>query len=775
MALFHVARYAGPEAAEAAGAEAGAEADGRARALLERLHAGPESGSDSSSRGSRSPRRPRRPRARRGSGGGGGRGGARAAGRPGARRPRAASGGKRTARRPAQVGPAGRGGDGVRAGDLGLLEADAPPLPGFCPAENGEEAPRESSVDAEAAGPPETPGEQPPDEAGGPPAHALLLGGFGRSRAPKVQPFLPTWLAEPSCVGKNVTEDLVPIEDIPEVHPDLQRKLRAHGISSYFPVQAAVIPALLESAAQGFLVGRGGYRPRDLCVSAPTGSGKTLAFVIPVVQALLQRAVCQVRALVVLPTKELAQQVSKVFNVYTDATPLRVVLVTGQKSLAKEQESLVQESRVDGFRCLADIVVATPGRLVDHIDQTPGFSLQHLRFLVIDEADRMIDSMHQSWLPRVVAAAFPGEGAKDPFALLQRRQPQVVTAASTCRPQMPLQKLLFSATLTQNPEKLQQLGLHQPWLFSTRPARGGPGGTDVDTDSGGKYAFPAGLSVSWVHGSGGWLPGARGRANPTLSPQHHYVPCRLRSKPLVVLHLILHLGFSRILCFTNSRENSHRLFLLVQAFGGVTVAEFSSRYGPGQRKGILKQFEQGKIQLLISTDATARGIDVQGVQLVVNYDAPQYLRTYVHRVGRTARAGKTGQAFTLLLRVQERRFLRMLTEAGVPELERQTPLASCCSRWSRGTRKALSQLERAVKVRPRRFWEHSRLLAAGLGRRGGRMEAEGGLGRALRTMGPSLGGQAPGEVPARCLLSPRPARPSVTAPWPETAKHAVSL
>lgn len=84
------------------------------------------------------------------------------------------------------MGPAGRGGDGVRAGDLGLLEADAPPLPGFCPAENGEEAPRESSVDAEAAGPPETPGEQPPDEAGGPPAHALLLGGFGRSRAPKV-------------------------------------------------------------------------------------------------------------------------------------------------------------------------------------------------------------------------------------------------------------------------------------------------------------------------------------------------------------------------------------------------------------------------------------------------------------------------------------------------------------------------------------------------------------------------------------------------------------
>ncbi|VFV36455.1 dead (asp-glu-ala-asp) box [Lynx pardinus] len=349
----------------------------------------------------------------------------------------------------------------------------------------------------------------------------------------------------------------------------MQKKLRAHGISSYFPVQAAVIPALLESTANGFLVARGGYRPSDLCVSAPTGSGKTLAFVIPVVQALLCRAVCQVRALVVLPTKELAQQVSKVFNVYTDATPLRVALITGQKSLVKEQETLVQRT-ADGFRCLADVVVATPGRLVDHIDQTPGFSLRHLRFLVIDEADRMIDSMHQSWLPRVVEAAFPSDSAKEPCALLQRRRLRATTAASTCCPQMPLQKLLFSATLTQNPEKLQQLGLHQPRLFSTGLARGGP--KDVDGDSGGKYTFPAGLS-------------------------HCYVPCSLRTKPLVILHLILERNFSRVLCFTNSRENSHRLFLLVQAFGGVTAAEFSSRCGPGQRKVVLKQFEQGRIRL----------------------------------------------------------------------------------------------------------------------------------------------------------------------------------
>uniref|UniRef100_A0A8C9C5T6 ATP-dependent RNA helicase n=1 Tax=Phocoena sinus TaxID=42100 RepID=A0A8C9C5T6_PHOSS len=154
------------------------------------------------------------------------------------------------------------------------------------------------------------------------------------------------------------------------------------------------------------------------------------------------------------------------------------------------------------------------------------------------------------------------------------------------------------------------------------------------------------------------------------------------------------MNLSRVLCFTNSRENSHRLFLLVQAFGGVRVADFSSRYGPGQGG-------KGRVSLLISTDATARGIDVQGVQLVVNYDAPQYLRTYVHRVGRTARAGKSGQAFTLLLEVQERRFVRMLREGGVPRLERHDAPSELLQPLVPRYQEALSQLERAVREEQR--------------------------------------------------------------------------
>ncbi|XP_037672505.1 LOW QUALITY PROTEIN: ATP-dependent RNA helicase DDX51 [Choloepus didactylus] len=665
MALFHVARYAGPEAAR----QAEAEAVGRARALLERLQCRARERQQQRQREASPPgaavqtveaagKRRRRPRRRR----------------------RASSGAPGTPDEPREK----RQKTGAEAADTGgtwagrcLRSSRASPgrprseyrfdSPGFFRAEYGDEVPQDDTVEAEAAT--EAPDGGFLEEACGSPARALVLGGFGKRKATKVQPFLPEWLAKPSCGGQNVPQDLVPIQDIPEVHPELRRKLQAQGISSYFPVQAAVIPTLLRSAACGLLVGRGGCRPSDLCVSAPTGSGKTLAFVIPVVQTLLRRVVCHVRALAVLPTKELAQQVSKVFNVYTDATPLRVALITGQKSLAKEQESLVQKT-ADGYRCLADIVVATPGRLVDHIDQTPGFSLQQLRFLVIDEADRMIDSMHQAWLPRVVAAAFWSESPPGPWAPLQRRQVPVVTAASTCCPQMPLQKLLFSATLTQNPEKLQQLGLYQPQLFSLGLAHRSPEGSSGNV--GGKYAFPPGLS-------------------------HSYVPCSLSSKPLAVLHLILKMNFSRILCFTNSRENSHRLFLLVQAFGGVSVAEFSSRFGPGERKGILKQFEQGKIQLLVSTDATARGIDVQGVQLVINYDAPQYLRTYVHRVGRTARAGRAGRAFTLLLKVQEHRFLRMVTGAGVPELERHEVPSESLQLLVPRYEEALAQLEQTVK------------------------------------------------------------------------------
>ncbi|XP_030438345.1 ATP-dependent RNA helicase DDX51 [Gopherus evgoodei] len=506
-----------------------------------------------------------------------------------------------------------------------------------------------------------------------PPSSFLVLGGYDRRAVQKIQPILPQWLAQPKLVHKRIKENLVPIQDVEGIHPKLLKKLQMNGIESFFPVQREVIPAILESASSGFLVGRGGYQPSDICVSAPTGSGKTLSFVIPVVQALLKRVVCQVRALAVLPTKELAQQVSKVFNIYTDGTDLKVVLVTGQKSFGKEQETLVQRT-VMGYCSLADIIVATPGRLVDHIDQTPGFSLRQLRFLIIDEADRMIDDMHQKWLHQVVKAVFRAEDDSGTNMLFQRTEPGPVTAASTCCPQIPLQKLLFSATLTRNPEKLQELGLYQPRLFTSvySEKRAVTAGTETEQNAEKKYTLPEGLS-------------------------QYYVPCNLNSKPLFLLYFMLRMKFTRVLCFTNSKQTSHRLFLLIQAFGGVNVAEFSSRLTPSERQRTLKEFERGKIQLLISTDATARGIDVKGVKCVINYDAPQFIRTYIHRVGRTARAGKVGLAFTMLLKVQEWKFLQMLRDAGSPDLEKQLVKSEYLKPLLQQYEEALSKLQKTVK------------------------------------------------------------------------------
>ncbi|XP_034755801.1 ATP-dependent RNA helicase DDX51 [Etheostoma cragini] len=483
------------------------------------------------------------------------------------------------------------------------------------------------------------------------PSGYTLLGGFENRPVQKVDRVLPQWLAQPDVIHRDIKGNLVPISAIPELSPLLVKKLQNNGVQHLFPVQAEVIPAILESARQGLLIGRGGYKPRDICVSAPTGSGKTLAFVIPVIQVLMERVVCEVRALAVLPTKELAQQVCRVFASHAEGTPLRVVMLAGQRSFAAEQASL-SEHRGGMRRSLADIVVATPGRLVDHINKNSGFSLEHLRFLIIDEADRMIDSMHQSWLSQVVKAVYRSGSGGEAMSIFRRTEPASITAASLSPPQMPLQKLLFSATLTQNPEKLQQLGLHQPRLFSSIHSHSntntssGSSTSAAPTQTRGGFNFPQGLT-------------------------EYYVPCTLSKKPLLILHFILRMKLSPILCFTNSRETAHRLYLLVQLFGDIQAAEFSSRLSPAERKKTLKEFEQGKIQLLISTDAASRGIDVNEVKCVVNYDAPQYIRTYVHRIGRTARAGKSGLAFTFLLGVQEKNFLQMVGEAGSPGIQKQ--------------------------------------------------------------------------------------------------------
>lgn len=202
------------------------------------------------------------------------------------------------------------------------------------------------------------------------------------------------------------------VKDMKQLDKKLRKQLKDNGVKYFFPVQAEVIPWLLETHKQADIV-----FPRDVCISAPTGSGKTLAFVLPVIQALMNCTVRVIRALVILPTQDLANQVFKSFKLYTQNTNLKVTLITGSNSFANEQKQLVAESKISnlffirfinlcsivldeafGYMSKVDILVCTAGRLVDHIKETKGFSLHHLEYLIIDEADRVLETIQNDWL-----------------------------------------------------------------------------------------------------------------------------------------------------------------------------------------------------------------------------------------------------------------------------------------------------------------------------------------------------------------------------------------
>ncbi|XP_041467192.1 ATP-dependent RNA helicase DDX51-like [Lytechinus variegatus] len=521
----------------------------------------------------------------------------------------------------------------------------------------------------------------------------VVLGDFERKHKKKVYEALPDWLARPSIIKQSLTNDLQSVTSIKGLDERLVTALTEMGVDKLFPVQQHVIPILLKSLQYGIHTGHAGYRPSDLCISAPTGSGKTLAYAIPIIQALIDRVVCQVRALIVLPTRDLATQVYKIVSSLCKATPLRPVLIGGIKKFSQEQSGLVKE--IDGeFHSLADIVIATPGRLVDNLCKTVGFNLHHLRFLVIDEADRLMEHISQDWIAQVEKSAYTPQsdnGIAPPSFTSIRQRPGPLTVRRSSAYQLPLQKLLFSATLSQNPEKLTQLRLFQPHLITTAtsskatPTSGlnldrekdrlDEEGEDIDegrSDFVGKYTTPVGLS-------------------------EYYVQCTAGEKPLVLKHFLINLYFKQVLCFTNSVQTTHRLYLLLKLMGGVDVAEFSSNLSQAQRQNILKQFKAGKIQILICSDAMARGMDIENVRCVISYDLPPHLKTYIHRVGRTARAGRGGTAFSFVRKKEVNEFKHMLRNAGKDGIQRHTVSSNHLEALTPSYSEALSKLSTLLR------------------------------------------------------------------------------
>ncbi len=341
------------------------------------------------------------------------------------------------------------------------------------------------------------------------------------------------------------------------VSTDVVRALRAGGVTKPFPVQAQVVPEVLEG--------------RDVLVKSPTGSGKTLAFAVPIVE-LIERADHKVAALVLAPTRELALQIVEETKPLARARGLEVAAVYGGTGFGAQIAAVRK----------AHIVVATPGRLEDLIDRGD-IRLDRVRIAVLDEADRMLDM-----------------GFRPPVDRILSRTPKT------------RQTLFFSATLDGEVGRLAS-------RYTRDAARH-------------EHKHPA------------------KRAGDT---DHRFVAVRHEEK---LDTLIEHLGAGgrgRTLVFVRTKRGADRLVKRLKARGVVAVAMHGDKT-QGQRERALRRFHSGASDTLVATDVAARGIDVDDVTHVINFDAPPDQDSYVHRIGRTARAGRTGVGITYVLDDQVR-------------------------------------------------------------------------------------------------------------------------
>ncbi|MFG2164018.1 DEAD/DEAH box helicase [Micromonospora chersina] len=361
--------------------------------------------------------------------------------------------------------------------------------------------------------------------------------------------------------------------------PALVTELAAQGITEPFPIQAATLP---DSLAGRDVLGRG-----------RTGSGKTLAFGLPLLHRTAGRRARPGRplALVLVPTRELAQQVTAALTPYARALGLRCATVVGGLSLQRQ---------ADALRAGAEVLVATPGRLHDLIDRRDA-RLDQVAVTVLDEADQMAD---MGFLPQVTK-------------LLEQVDPNG-------------QRMLFSATLDGGVDRLVRRFLSNPVSHSVDP------GTATVT-----------------------------------AMTHHVLHVEAEDKPAALAHIAAREG--RTILFMATKHRADRVARQLLAKGVRAAALHGGKTQP-QRTRILEQFRTGHVTALVATDVAARGIHVDGLDLVVNADPPTEAKDYLHRGGRTARAGESGTVVTLVLPEQRRDVSRLMTVAGItPHTARVRP------------------------------------------------------------------------------------------------------
>jgi len=343
--------------------------------------------------------------------------------------------------------------------------------------------------------------------------------------------------------------------------PEILRAIAEVGYTEPTPIQAQAVPAIL-----------GGH---DLIGSAQTGTGKTAAFVWPILQVLMENPGSGgVRALVLEPTRELAQQVEHNLLDYGKYTGLRHTVLYGGVGLARQQTALKEG---------IDILVATPGRLLDHMDRGNLFFFD-LRFLVLDEADRMTDMGFLPDLKRILKRLPAGK-----------------------------QTLLFSATIPPEIDLLARATLWEP----------------VEINIG-------------------------ERAAPAEGVTHEVYPVRAGEKIEALRRLLVTKAPDSTLIFTKTKKGANELGEALRE-AGMPVGILHSDRTQQARELSLKKFKEGEYKFLVATDIAARGLDIDGITHIVNYDVPLYPEDYVHRIGRTARAKAVGEALTLVTPDEERR------------------------------------------------------------------------------------------------------------------------
>ena len=399
-----------------------------------------------------------------------------------------------------------------------------------------------------------------------------------------------------------------------KLHADLLRGVKELGFVRPTPIQADAIPPAVAG--------------RDVLACAMTGSGKTAAFLLPVLNRLLTRPRGTTRALIVTPTRELAAQVLKELEDLAVHTPITAAAIFGGVGMGPQEHA---------FRSGVDVLVATPGRLLDHLQHSYA-KLDRIEFLVLDEADRMLD---MGFLPDI--------------RRLLRHLPRK------------RQTLFFSATIPDPIRALTREMLHDP--------------ATINLD---RKAAPA----------------------VGITQAVYPVPQELKARLLVEL---LGRGIMReALVFTRTKHRANRLweFLGKQR---IPVARIHGNRSQGQRTEALAGFKSGAYRVLVATDIAARGIDVEALGHVVNFDVPAASEDYIHRVGRTARAELTGEAFTLAapeeaddLRAIERAIGKSLPRVTLPDFDYAAkPTANL----------EVPRGERIAQIRARRSEERARSAA----------------------------------------------------------------